>query len=379
MTKKGKPKEKISEDKKTNLKDKTTKKKVSKKKNKYELKVLAIILVIFFVVIFLGLGFYFYSPLNNLNNKVFKYFSYPVVVTNGINIITSKELIADTEAVKKFYESQDFSTVGMRIDFKTKDGKLRGEIKEKDVLDKLVEDKIIRDIAKNNGIIVTKTEAQNEIQQKIQEFGDAQALAISLEKLYGWDLNEFRDKIVIPQIYLQKLITFYLENEQPNSKSYLKIKKAEEKLNDDSSNFGEIAKEYSDGSSADNEGDLGWFKKEQLVSEVAEIVYDMEPGKSTAIIQSTLGYHIVFLEGTRKVQDDDGNEIMEVNLKQVFVRGDSFLGWLNNQKEKTNVWVLLRKYQWDKDSSQIKFRDSKMQKIERDLKMRSEGDPSMNQ
>ncbi len=266
----------------------------------------------------------------------------------------------------------------MRIDFETKEGELRGEIKEKDVLDKLVEDEIIRDIAKKNGIVVTKEEAQNEIQQKIQEFGDTQALIVNLEKLYGWDLDEFRDKIVIPQIYLQKLIAFYLENEQPKSKSYLKIKQAREELKEDNSNFGELAKKYSDGSSASNEGELGWFKKEQLVTEVAEAVYNIEPGKSTVIIQSTLGYHIVFLEGTRKVENEEGDEVMEVNLKQIFVRGDSFLDWLNEQKKESSVWVMLRKYQWDRDYAQVRFRDEKMRKIEKDLKMKSEGDPSMN-
>lgn len=365
--KKGEP-EKIKGDEKRN-----------KENRKNKLKAIIVILVIVFGLVFLGLGFYFYSPLNNLNNKVFKYFSYPVVVVDKTKIITSKELIADTEAVKKFYESQDFSSVGMRIDFTTKEGKVRAEIKEKDVLDKLVEDEIIREIAEKNGITVTKAEAQDEIQQKIEEFGDAKALAVNLEKLYGWNLNEFRDKIVIPQIYLQKLITFYLENEQLNSDSYLKIKKAKEELKEDNSNFGEIAKKYSDGSSADNEGALGWFKKEQLVPEVAEAVYDIEPGRSTAIIQSTLGYHIVFLEGVRRVEDKKGEEIIEVNLKQIFIRGDSFLDWLNMQKKQARVWSLLRKYQWDENSAQIKFRDEKMQKIEKNLKMKSEGDPSMSQ
>jgi parvulin-like peptidyl-prolyl isomerase len=374
-------KKSVGESKKKNPKkekEEPSRRKNDDKKNNRKIRTATFFLVILFLLIFLGLGFYFYSPLNNLNNKVFRYFSYPVVVVNKNKVITSKELIADTEAVKKFYESQDFSSVGMRIDFETKEGELRGEIKEKDVLDKLVEDEIIRDIAKKNGIVVTKEEAQNEIQQKIQEFGDTQALIVNLEKLYGWDLDEFRDKIVIPQIYLQKLIAFYLENEQPKSKSYLKIKQAREELKEDNSNFGELAKKYSDGSSASNEGELGWFKKEQLVTEVAEAVYNIEPGKSTVIIQSTLGYHIVFLEGTRKVENEEGDEVMEVNLKQIFVRGDSFLDWLNEQKKESSVWVMLRKYQWDRDYAQVRFRDEKMRKIEKDLKMKSEGDPSMN-
>lgn len=308
------------------------------------------------------------------------------MVKVGSGVITSRELIVDTLAVKRFYTSQDFASVGLRVDFDTDEGKLRLKIKEKDVLDKLIEDEIIRTLAQEKGIKVDQQDADREINRKINQLGNRQALEASLQKLYGWDVDEFRDKVVTGQMYLQKLSERYFEEHKSDNAAYEKIRQAKKELKADGSNLGEIAKKYSEGESAQNGGELGWFQEEQLVPEVADAVFLAKPGTITDVIQSSLGYHIVMVEEFREVENqamssnvlgNQGGKAKEVKIKQIFVKGGGFLDWLDEEKRKADVSVWMKDYVWDSGEGALKFRNQQLNAAEQRLRTQSDGDPSM--
>ena len=67
--------------------------------------------------------------------------------------------------------------------------------------------------------------------------------------------------------------------------------------------FAELATEYSTGPSAERGGDLGYFRREQMVPEFAEAAFALQPGEfSREPVQSQFGYHVIKVEDRRQVE-----------------------------------------------------------------------------
>lgn len=62
------------------------------------------------------------------------------------------------------------------------------------------------------------------------------------------------------------------------------------------SNFAELAKEYSEGPSRENGGELGYFSQGQMVPTFDDAVFSMEKGAVSEVVKTQFGYHIIYLE-----------------------------------------------------------------------------------
>jgi len=351
------------------------------------------------------ISLYLFPSLNKFSRPIFSLLPLPVALVDG-KVITSKEVSENLEAVKNFYLNQDFSSLGMRVDFETPEGKERLKIREKEILDKMVEDKIIFSICAKYGIKVSSKEAQDELEKKIAESGaEKKSLELNLKALYGWDLEDFKNRIIISQLRLKKLFEYYQNKEKSKDEGYDKIVQAQKDLKEGKSFF-ETAKKYSEGGSASSGGELGWFSYEMLIPEVAEKVFNLEKGEISDVIESPLGYHIVKIDDIRFVdsakskegegnqlnqedssknlsaenssaKDDDSKTTKEIKISQIFVRSGGFLEWLRKEKSQFKVLIFNREYLWDSKEGKVVFRDEKMNKRERELRLKGEGDPSL--
>ena len=57
--------------------------------------------------------------------------------------------------------------------------------------------------------------------------------------------------------------------------------------------FNEIAKRYSEGSTAKDGGDLGTFEQGELAPQLEEVVFKMEKGQITDVIQTKTGFEVL--------------------------------------------------------------------------------------
>lgn len=63
-----------------------------------------------------------------------------------------------------------------------------------------------------------------------------------------------------------------------------------------SDDFASLAKDYSEGPSSTNGGDLGYFAQDQMVKPFADAVFKMQPGEISKVVKTSFGYHIIKLE-----------------------------------------------------------------------------------
>lgn len=342
------------------------------------------------LLIIVPISIYLYSPLGNLTRPVFEKIPYPVAfVGEKREMISTKELLYNIKSVQRFYESQDLEKKGLRVDFTTEDGKMRLKIKEREILDKHVEDRIIAQLGNRYGIEVTTEDAQKEVDKLIKLSGSRKAVELRLAALYGWGIDDFRDKVVIYQMYTKKLLEKYAEISK-DQKEYLEMEKAKDKLKEDGSNFASVVEEYSEGESSANGGELGWFPLSKVNKEVAAEIKEYEKGQISDIITSRLGFHIVQVQDVREIkrilkEDDEVNGFKkgetitekEVKIRQIFKKGVSFVQWIKREKQKTKVSVWMKEYDWDEKSGQIIFANEKTRLLEKRVRARSKGDPSI--
>ncbi|MEM7206766.1 MAG: peptidylprolyl isomerase [Pseudomonadota bacterium] len=72
---------------------------------------------------------------------------------------------------------------------------------------------------------------------------------------------------------------------------------------DDGDEFGRVASEVSTGPSAENGGELGWFRQESMVPEFSAAVAELDEGEYTdEPVKTSYGWHIIRLNEARDVQ-----------------------------------------------------------------------------
>ena len=103
--------------------------------------------------------------------------------------------------------------------------------------------------------------------------------------------NSFKE----PEQVRARHIIIKVDSEADESKKSAAIKKLKEiqKRLGNGEDFEMLAKAYSEGPSAANGGDLGYFTKGQMVKPFEKAAFDLSPGKVSDIIETEFGYHLI--------------------------------------------------------------------------------------
>ena len=233
--------------------------------------------------------------------------------------ITEEEFNTKFEIYKSISEQQLGEGALEQINEET--GKTGVEELKEDILEMLIMERLIAKEASKANIEVTDEEFQLVINQYISMMGGEETFNKSLE-----DSNitrEFLEENIKKDLLINKHREHFLENATVTDEeaekyfeefkddlvvvraSHILIKTEEEgrkvleRLNQ-GEDFAKLAEELSaDKSSGMLGGDLGYFGKGSMIAEFEEAAFALNPGETSDLVKTEVGYHIIRLEDKR--------------------------------------------------------------------------------
>ncbi len=106
--------------------------------------------------------------------------------------------------------------------------------------------------------------------------------------------------------------------------------------------FEDLAKQYSqDTFTKERGGDLGWFSREMEVKEFGEAAFSLKVGEVSPPVKTVLGYHLVLVEGKKGKDDqtlEDHREFIRHNLQALQWATPKRKEWVDSLKAKAKIW-----------------------------------------
>lgn len=245
----------------------------------------------------------------------------------------------------------------------------------RDFLNKVIDDKVILSEAKKRQVIVSDAEVDEMVAEVRTKFPDREKFLQALteqglteKKLW----NRFKDQLMTQKLVMYEVkskvsvspgeVSEYYKNHPENFASNDRVKlkqilirvgtRTEEEAKSfaeslvaklkEGQSFEEMAKNYSEGSEAQEGGEMGWVERGQLMGEIDEKVFNAEADQITDPIHSSLGYHIFKViekeQSVIKPLSDVKDQIQEAIFKEKMrQRLDAWMQGLKN-----NAYISIR-------------------------------------
>jgi peptidyl-prolyl cis-trans isomerase D len=129
-----------------------------------------------------------------------------------------------------------------------------------------------------------------------------------LQQYYNEHLQDFR----VPERVKVAHILFKTTGKSPAEVAKIAAK-AQEVLAQvkGGANFAEMAKKYSEDTTAANGGEIGWIGRGQTVKEFEDAAFAMQPGDISNLIRTTYGFHILKVEDKQKAHLETFDEVKD--------------------------------------------------------------------
>lgn len=231
----------------------------------------------------------------------------------------------------------------------------------KQLLDRMIDQKLIQQAAKEKGVTVSDGQVQEKLDEMKEQFGGEASFQMYMAQFGITEdvlKQDIRNQLLVegilgPEIEIseEEMKTFFEENkdyldepEQVRARHILveteeEAKEVLAKLEQGES-FEELARQYSnDEGTKANGGDLGYFGRGVMVTEFEEVAFSLKPGDTSQPVKTQYGYHIIKVEDRKQAKPavfEEKKDEIEAALRQEKV-ADQMQVWLNELREKADL------------------------------------------
>lgn len=252
-----------------------------------------------------------------------------VAKVNG-DIISKADFDDNFEMYKKVYQEQ------FGEDIMSKDagnGKTFEEAIREQVLEKLIMEKLILNYAEKNNITVKDEEVNDQIASYKEVLGGEENYKSFLSKNNITDeyfKQGIRKEMIIDKYRADFISKLNVEDKEAkkhfeeNKDDYIKVRASHilvekeedaktilEKIKNGEDFHALAGKESIDTNSAVKGGDLGYFRKGDMVKEFEDVAFSLKPGEVSEIIKTDYGFHIIKLDEKLDKYEDLKDEVIE--------------------------------------------------------------------
>lgn len=201
------------------------------------------------------------------------------------------------------------------------------------VLQKLIDNQIIADLAKKQGVSVSAKELDRYYDFLLHKFGIAPGQnAVEIKRKFAATESKFKALVVRPDLLEIKLRISRLSQE--NAAGLKTARNIRKKLTGGLA-FADAARQFSDDeASRFIGGDIGFAARDDLLPWVADVVFGLDVGEVGEIVVSGDGYYIFQVAGK-----DDKSDPPRLQARQIFIRDESFDGFLRQEREKSRIYI----------------------------------------
>jgi len=279
-----------------------------------------VVLVCFFGA--MGLGVYRLAWDNPVSNFMIKYFPYPAAIVGG-DVVKLYDWRVETEAVQflkvKQLGSADINETG------------------KEVMEKLVYDEILSEMADDYDVKVTNDDLQKSWTELTEQVGSEETLIQNIKDYFNWDEETFKARVVYSDTLRLKLDEKISESEKNQAEALKRAEKVLVEVNKNETDFAVLAEQYSeDQGSASAGGALGWFPRGVMVKEFEDAVFALQSGEVSGLVKTQFGYHIIKLLD-RKTEKVDNVDTEQVQASHILLSFKNFSSVLEEYKAKIKV------------------------------------------
>lgn len=258
------------------------------KHSKYRIAIISIVLLVLTLVTFAAFSYSLLYKQQNIDDFAFrisKIVPFPVASVNG-SWVRFEEYLFEVRQNAHYLINQE------NVDFNTPDGEIALKDLEKAALTRVEDNEIVRQLARQNHVSVSKDEIDAKI-ESVREAGGIgegdQTLEDTLRDFYGWGINDLRRSIKAQ--LLKEKIVYSLDTETKT-----KARDVEKLLESKEITFEDAVKKYSeDQLTKDKEGVIGDVSESDhdLPPLIVTTIFNLKDGEISEVISTRFGLHIV--------------------------------------------------------------------------------------
>ncbi|OQA04327.1 MAG: Foldase protein PrsA 1 precursor [bacterium ADurb.Bin400] len=282
----------------------------------------ALLIVVVFQGIF-AVMIYGLKKEDKVTRAVASVIPFPVALANH-NVVTYDDYLKEKDYIHHFYGATKQENVNFN------------EI-DRQILDQLVENKIVGFQAWRYGIEVTDSDIDGTLATVVEENGGQEQVEKVLKDLYGLDMKSFR-RLINNQLLREKINEDVIAHVTARhilvrvnqDASEADVAAAKAKIDDylkqikEGADFGEIAKKHSeDIGSNEQGGQLSPFARGEMVEAFSNTAFTTPVGEISDPVRTEFGWHIIKVEARKGVVED------------------KFIDWLSQLKKDSVILKLI--------------------------------------